>query len=490
GPLPRRLPRIAHPHRRDRHHQDLAPVEAQRDPHPPRMAGHLPHRHHLRHQARHRPARRPRTARLLARRGPVRDRRPRCPRRQRLDRGCHQRAHRRPLAKPPAHAHRHQPHDPRDPHRPRRPDRLAHRRRHHRRPVHRSRPQEGQHQVTHDDYEPERSAPPQDLSAEMSVLGSMLLSRDAIADVTEIIKNPGDFYRPAHQTIFQAIRARYLDGAPVDPIVINDDLAKSGDLTRVGGIGYVHALVQHVPSAANGGYYAEIVRAKAVLRNLQSACTRTLHEIAHGTGETGELLDDLRAEVDGIVDDTNCGDQDTLIGADGEDFLEELENLQKHGPARGVKTGFTDFDSLTNGLQPGQLIVIAARPAIGKSTLGVDIVRHATIVEDLPAVFFSLEMSRTELKMKIASAQARIGMHHLQSQNGMTDDDWVRLAKVWPMINAAPLDIVDDPGLTLTKIRSRCRRIARKRELRLVVVDYLQLMEGELSGRSENRQQE
>jgi replicative DNA helicase len=347
--------------------------------------------------------------------------------------------------------------------------------------------------VTHDDYEPEpqrESLPPHDLAAEMATLSSMLLSRDAIADVTELIKNPADFYRPAHQTIFSAIVARYLDGAPVDPIVLADDLTKTGDVSRVGGATYLHHLVQQAPSATSGEYYAEIVRQKAVLRNLQAACHRTLNEIAGGTGETGELLDDLRAEVDGIVDDTTRGDEDTLIGADGEDFLEQLEELQKNGPARGVKTGFTDFDSLTNGLQPGQLIVIAARPAIGKSTLGTDIVRHATIVEGLPAVFFSLEMSRTELKMKIASAQARVALHHLQSQNGMTDDDWTRLAKAWPMINAAPLDIVDDPGLTLTKIRSHCRRIKRKRDLRLVVIDYLQLMEGELSGRTENRQQE
>jgi replicative DNA helicase len=347
--------------------------------------------------------------------------------------------------------------------------------------------------VTHDDYEPEpqrESRPPADIPTEMSILGSMLLSRDAIADVTEIIKNPADFYRPAHQAIFLAIRTRYNDGAPVDPIVISDDLTKSGDIARIGGAPYLHHLVQQVTSTAHAEHHAEIVREKAVRRNLQAACNRTLHEIADGTGETGELLDDLRAEVDGIVDDTSRGDEDTLIGADGEDFLEKLETLQKHGPARGVKTGFTDFDSLTNGLQPGQLIVIAARPAIGKSTLGTDIVRHATIVEGLPAVFFSLEMSRTELKMKIASAQARVALHHMQSQNGMTDDDWTRLAKVWPMINAAPLDIVDDPGLTLTKIRSHCRRIARKRDLRLVVVDYLQLMEGELTGRSENRQQE
>lgn len=347
--------------------------------------------------------------------------------------------------------------------------------------------------MTHEDFdsEPQReSLPPHDGAAEMSVLGAMLLSRDAIADVTEIIKNPADFYRPAHQTIFSAIVARYLDGAPVDPIVLADDLAKGGDVSRVGGASYLHHLVQQVPTAAHGEHYAEIVREKAVLRNLQTACHRTLHGIADGANETGEILDDLRAEVDGIVDDTSRGDEDTLIGADGEDFLEQLEHLQKHGPARGVNTGFTDFDSLTNGLQPGQLIVIAARPAIGKSTLGTDIVRHATIVEGLPAVFFSLEMSRTELKMKIASAQARIGLHHLQSQNGMTDDDWVRLAKVWPLINNAPLDIVDDPGLTLTKIRSHCRRIKRKRDLRLVVIDYLQLMEGELSGRTENRQQE
>ncbi|MFJ3289948.1 replicative DNA helicase [Streptomyces sp. NPDC086669] len=347
--------------------------------------------------------------------------------------------------------------------------------------------------MTHDDYEsePQREERPMtDIPAEMAVLGAMLLSRDAIADVTEIIKNPADFYRPAHQTIYLAIRGRYNDGAPVDPIVINDDLTKSGDIARIGGPAYLHHLIQQVASAGHAEHYAQIVREKAVLRNLQSACTRTLHEIADGTGETGELLDDLRAEVDDIVDDASHGEQDTLIGSDGEDFLGELEHLQKHGPARGVLTGFTDFDLLTNGLQPGQLIVIAARPAIGKSTLGVDIVRHAAIVQGLPAVFFSLEMSRTELKMKIASAQAMVALHHLQSQNGMTDDDWARLAKAWPRINAAPLDIVDDAGLTLTKIRSHCRRIARKRDLRLVVVDYLQLMEGELAGRSENRQQE
>jgi replicative DNA helicase len=347
--------------------------------------------------------------------------------------------------------------------------------------------------VTNDDFEnePQREQRPMaDIPAEMAVLGAMLLSRDAIADTTEIIKDPADFYRPAHQTIFTAIRARYNDGAPVDPIVLGDDLTKSGDLARIGGPAYLHHLIQQVATAAHAEHYAEIIRDKAVLRNLQTACHRTLHEIEDGTSDTSELLDDLRAEVDGIVDDTSRTDQDTLIGADGEDFLEQLENLQKNGPARGVLTGFTDFDSLTNGLQPGQLIVIAARPAIGKSTLGVDIVRHATIVHGLPAVFFSLEMSRTELKMKIASAQARVALHHLQRQNGMTDDDWARLAKVWPLINGAPLDIVDDPGLTLTKIRSHCRRIARKRDLRLVVVDYLQLMEGESTGRSENRQQE
>ncbi|WP_246094457.1 replicative DNA helicase [Streptomyces griseofuscus] len=347
--------------------------------------------------------------------------------------------------------------------------------------------------MSHDDYEPEpqrESAAPQDVPAEMSVLGSMLLSRDAIADVTEIIKNPADFYRPAHQTIYRAIVTRYNDGAPVDPIVLNDDLTKSGDVSRIGGVSYLHTLVQQVPTAANGEYYAQIVHDKAVLRNLQSACHRTLHEISDGACDTGEMLDDLRAAVDDIVDDAGDGNEDTLIGADGEDFLEHLENLQKNGPARGVQSGFTDLDSLTSGFQPGQFIVIAARPAVGKSTLGTDIARQAAIVDGLPTVFFSLEMSRTELKMKIASAQARVPLHHLQFQGGMTDDDWARLAKVWPAIDNAPLDIVDDAGLTLTKIRSHCRRIQRKRDLRLVVVDYLQLMEGELSGRNENRQQE
>jgi replicative DNA helicase len=347
--------------------------------------------------------------------------------------------------------------------------------------------------VTHDEFEPggqRVTQPPANIPAEMSTLGSMLRSRDAIADVTEVIKNPADFFRPAHQTIFQLIVARYNDGAPVDPIVINDDLTKSGDINRVGGVGYVYTLTQAVDTVGSAEYHAGLVREQAVLRNLQSACNRTLYEINEGPGDTGELLDDLRAAVDEIVDDAGGGIEDTLVGADGEDFLEHLENLQKNGPARGVQSGFTDLDSLTSGFQPGQFIVIAARPAVGKSTLGTDIARQAAIVDGLPTVFFSLEMSRTELKMKIASAQARVPLHHLQFQGGMTDDDWARLAKVWPSINNAPLDIVDDAGLTLTKIRSHCRRIQRKRDLRLVVVDYLQLMEGELSGRNENRQQE
>ena len=242
--------------------------------------------------------------------------------------------------------------------------------------------------MTHDDFEAEpqrESRPPTEILAEMGILGAMLLSRDAIADVTEIIKDPADFYRPAHQVIFRAIVARYNDGAPVDPIVLSDDLTRSGDIGRIGGVAYLHHLVQQVPTTAHAEHYAEIVREKAVLRNLQSACHRTLNEIAAGAGDTGELLDDLRSEVDGIVDDTSRGDEDTLVGADGEDFLEQLEELQKNGPARGVKTGFTDFDTLTNGLQPGQLIVIAARPAVGKSTLGIDIVRTAAIKHKMAA---------------------------------------------------------------------------------------------------------
>ena len=337
---------------------------------------------------------------------------------------------------------------------------------------------------------PRESLPPQAIPAEMSVLGSMLLSRDAIADVTEIIKNPEDFYRPAHQAIFLAIRARYLNSAPVDPIVLADDLTKGGDVSRVGGASYLHHLVQQVASTAHAEYHAEIVHEQARLRNLQAACHRTLHQIGDGACDTSELLDDLRSEVDGIVDDASTGETDTLIGEDGDDFLDQLETLQKDGPARGVQSGFTDLDSLTNGFQPGQLVVIAARPAVGKTTLGTDITRQAAIVDGLPSVFFSLEMSRTELKMKIASAQAKVPLHHMQMQGGMTDEDWTRLAKVWPLIDKAPLDIVDDPGLTLSKIRSHCRRIKRKRDLRLVVIDYLQLMEGELAGRTENRQQE
>ncbi|MGK5546459.1 replicative DNA helicase [Streptomyces sp. URMC 127] len=330
--------------------------------------------------------------------------------------------------------------------------------------------------------------PPQDLDAEQSVLGGMLLSKDAIADVVEVLKGH-DFYRPAHETIYQAILDLYAKGEPADPITVAAELTKRGEITRVGGAPYLHSLVQTVPTAANAEYYAEIVHERAVLRRLVEAGTRITQMGYAADGDVDDIVNKAQAEVYAVTEQRTSEDY-LPLGDIMEGALDEIEAIgSRSGEMTGVPTGFTDLDALTNGLHPGQMIVIAARPAMGKSTLALDFARACSIKHNMASVIFSLEMGRNEIAMRLLSAEARVALHHMRS-GSMTDEDWTRLARRMPDVSQAPLFIDDSPNLSMMEIRAKCRRLKQRSDIKLVIIDYLQLMQAGGSKRAESRQQE
>ncbi|MFD8992304.1 replicative DNA helicase [Streptomyces goshikiensis] len=330
-----------------------------------------------------------------------------------------------------------------------------------------------------------RTVLPHDNDAEQSVLGGQLLSRDAIADFLGSSMKPADYYRPVHETIQQAIIKIYGDGEPVDPITVGAELTKSGDLARVGGAPYLHTLVQSVPTAANVEYYAEIVHERAVLRRLIAAGGKIQAMGWAGEGEISEISDAAQAEIHAATEIANAADPKRPGEGSLGSTIDELQAIQnRNGKLTGVSTGFKDLDSLTQGLQPGQLIVIAARPAMGKSTLALDFARACSIRDGLPSVFFSLEMGVSEINMRMLSAEARVALHHMRGGN-LSEDDWKAISRKTPAIEAAPLYLDDSADLTMLQIRSKCRRMQQKHGLSLVVVDYLQLMES--GKRAENR---
>jgi replicative DNA helicase len=328
--------------------------------------------------------------------------------------------------------------------------------------------------------------PPHDIAAEQCVLGGMLMSKDAISDVIEVIR-AADHYRPAHQIVHETILDLYSRGEPADAVTVAAELTKRGDIGKVGGAPYLHTLIASVPTAANAGYYARIVRERAILRRLVEVGTRIVQLGYAGDADADELVDRAQAEVYGVTERRVSDDylplSEIMPGA-----LVEIEAIgSRGGSMTGVPTGFADLDALTNGLHAGQMIVIAARPALGKSTLALDLARAASIKHGLASVIFSLEMSRNEITMRLLSAEARVALHSMRTGQ-MSDDDWTRLARRMSEVANAPLFIDDSPNMSMMEIRAKCRRLKQQHDLRLVIIDYLQLMSS--PKRVENRQQE
>jgi len=315
----------------------------------------------------------------------------------------------------------------------------------------------------------------------------MLLSKDALAEVVAIVRGD-DFYRPANEVVFDAITDIYGRGEPVDAVTVSAELTRRGQIGRVGGAPYLASLIAEVPTAANGAYYAQIVRDQAVLRRLVDAGTR-ITQLGYTTA--GDAVDDLvnaaQAEVYAVTERQSS--DDFLPLADVVDpVISEIEALQEHaGQVTGVPTGFGRLDRLTGGLRPGQMVILAARPAVGKSTLGLDFARSAAVHHGLTTVFFSLEMSRSEITQRLISAESGVFLQKLR-HGDVSEIEWAAVARRLGDIKSAPLFIDDSPNLALMEIRAKCRRLKQRNDLKLVVIDYLQLMSS--GKRVESRQQE
>jgi len=327
---------------------------------------------------------------------------------------------------------------------------------------------------------------PHNLEAEQSTLGGMLLSQEAVAEVFEMV-SASDFYAPKHELIFNAVLTLFGKGEPTDVIAVSDELNKQGNLLKAGGADYLHSLTSYVPTAANASYYAKIVADKAVLRRLIEAGTRIAQAGYDSQGEVEDLVNQAQAEVYKVVSQTSREDYVGLSDSI-EAAIREIETAQQRGgELTGIPTGFTDLDAFTHGLHPGQLIIVAARPAVGKSTFALDIARAAAIKHKKATIFFSLEMGRAEIAMRMLSAESSIYLQSMRKGN-VSEADWTRLAAVRGKINDAPLYIDDSPNMSLVEIRAKCRRLAQQVDLKMVVIDYIQLMS---SGKKvESRQQE
>ena len=330
--------------------------------------------------------------------------------------------------------------------------------------------------------------PPQNVEAEMSVLGGMMLSKDAIADVIEILRS-ADFYRPAHASVYEVVIELFGRGEPADAVTVGAELKKKGELERIGGLPYLHTLVATVPTAANAAYYARIVREQAQLRSLVEAGTRIV-QLGYTTdgADVEGLINLAQSEVFAISEQRQTTDYTTLEEI-VPDLYEELErNANRDGGLDGVPTGFSELDSKLNGLRAGQMIIIAARPGGGKSTLAMDICRSAAVHNNMASAYFSLEMNRTELSMRLLAAESKVFLDRM-IKGELETRDWQAIARTLDKISQAPLIVDDSPNMTMGEIRAKSRRMKQQHGIQLIVIDYLQLLTS--GGKAvESRQQE
>ena len=329
--------------------------------------------------------------------------------------------------------------------------------------------------------------PPQNLDAEESVLGAMMLAPGAIGAVSEVL-DAGDFYRESHAKIYRSALALYAKGEPVDAITLVDELELRGELEAVGGRARVHELAALVPATANAAFYARIVREMATLRNLIAAGQEVARLGWERPGETTDLVD--RAEqLIFELSQNRITTEFTHIEALLKESFERITALYEAGAdVTGVASGFRDLDRLTSGFQPGNLIIVAARPSMGKSALGLCMAANLAVRDEIPVGLFTLEMSKAEVTQRLMCSEAKVESQRLRTGK-LAPDDWPRLTAACDKLAKAPLYVDDTGSITLMEIRSKARRLkAREPNLGLVIVDYLQLM---TSGQTaENRVQE
>jgi replicative DNA helicase len=333
--------------------------------------------------------------------------------------------------------------------------------------------------------------PPNSVEAEQSVLGGLLLENEALDKIADVLSEV-DFYRHDHRLIYHHICKLIEQSRPADIVTVAESLENSAELSSVGGIAYLGALAQNTPTAANIRRYAEIVRERSVMRKLVEVGSGIADSAYNPQGrDAQQLLDEAEAKIFKIAESGNRSsqgfvDMKSLLPAvaDRIDYLYQREN---QGAVTGVPTGFDDLDERTSGFQPGDLIIVAGRPSMGKTAFSLNIAENVALDTKLPVAVFSMEMGATQLATRMIGSVGRLDQHRMRNGN-LEDDDWVRLTTALGKLNDAPIYIDEGAGLSSFDVRARARRLHRQcGKLGLIVVDYLQLMAGTSGRASENR---
>ncbi len=329
---------------------------------------------------------------------------------------------------------------------------------------------------------------PQNIEAEKAVLGSMLIEKEATAKAVEILQKKS-FYKESHQKIFQVIVDLYDRDEAVDIVIIAEELKKSGNsLSNVGGAQYLTSLINSVSTAANVEYYAKIVREKAILRELINVSTRIITESYEGEEDVGSLLDKAEQYIFNIAQ-AKLTQGFIPVSEMVHDSIELIENLyKKKEHITGVPTGFCDFDEKTGGLHSSNLIIIAGRPSMGKTSFALSIAQYAAIEKKMPVAIFSLEMSKEEVLMRMLCSEAKVNLHHVRT-GFLSKKGWPALTSAASRLSEAPIYIDDAPAPTVLEMKARARRLKAEKGLALLIIDYLQLMPGR-TGKAEYRQQD
>lgn len=336
-----------------------------------------------------------------------------------------------------------------------------------------------------DNVDLREQTPPQNIEAEQAVLGAVFLSNDAYSEAAEYLQ-PEDFYRRAHQIIFQTMVDLNNNNTVVDAVTVNEALTANGQLDDVGGVAYIAELAQAVPTAANVGYYAQIVREKAVLRRLIKTATDIVTHSYNEDDDVATLLENAESEIMKVSDDRTSGGFKPIAEVLNQ-AMNTVNELAKHGDEiTGLATGFHELDKMTTGFHDDELIILAARPGVGKTAFVLNIAENVATKTNKTVALFSLEMGAESLVNRMLCSEGSIDANHLRTGQ-LTDDEWQNLVVAMGALSKTSVFIDDTPGNRMAEISAKCRRLAKEHDLGLIVIDYLQLIEG---GNKENRQQE
>jgi replicative DNA helicase len=333
---------------------------------------------------------------------------------------------------------------------------------------------------------PAGKRPPANLDAERAILGAALLDREAVGRARETVTGD-EFYLREHRLIFAAMLALYEQDQAIDPITVGDRLRKDGTLEAAGGLDYVTELQAMVATAANVAYHAGIVREKAILRELIGAAGETVNDAMSGEGEAAEILDRAQNRFYQIGEDSRRGDFVGLDAVVPSTFQTIEAAFRNQSDVTGLRTGFQKLDSMTSGLQRGDLLILAARPSMGKTALALNVAYNAATKADAGVAVFSMEMSREQLVLRLLCSATGFNLHNVR-RGKLRAEDWPRLTRACDQLSRAPIFLDDTPGQTVLEMKAKARRLQQQHGIKLVIVDYMQLMSG--SARAENRQQE